>query len=60
MALSAMFEGYRWTFLAVAGIALIIAGNLLVMGNPLKALRKAGGLQEQRSDGGSSQEERKG
>jgi drug/metabolite transporter (DMT)-like permease len=32
LGLSSAFEGYRWSFWALAGIALIVAGNLLVLG----------------------------
>ena len=32
MALSTMFEGYRWTWLAAAGVALALGGMLLALG----------------------------
>jgi len=31
MATSTLFEGYRWTFLAAVGMALVVAGNVLVL-----------------------------
>ena len=31
LALSTIFEGYRWTLLGTAGVALILAGNLIVL-----------------------------
>jgi drug/metabolite transporter (DMT)-like permease len=31
MAISTLFEGYRWTGAAVAGMALVAAGNVLVL-----------------------------
>lgn len=34
--ISTLFEGYRWSGLAVIGIVLILAGNLLVMGQKLR------------------------
>ncbi len=34
LALSTLFEGYRWTTVAVIGVALAVAGNLLALPNP--------------------------
>ncbi|HET8540245.1 MAG TPA: EamA family transporter [Anaeromyxobacter sp.] len=34
MVTSTLFEGYRWTALALAGMALVVLGNVLVMGRP--------------------------
>lgn len=34
LALSTVFEGYRWTPLAVAGLVLVLAGNVLVLRRP--------------------------
>jgi len=34
LALSTAFEGYRWTPFGVAGVALILAGNLIVLRRP--------------------------
>lgn len=36
MSVSTLFEGYRWTLPAVAGIALVAAGNVLVLWRPWK------------------------
>jgi drug/metabolite transporter (DMT)-like permease len=38
---SAWFEGYRWTPMALAGVALVLGGNLLVFSRPKPALRRA-------------------
>lgn len=37
MLTSTVFEGYRWTGLALAGMALVVAGNVLVMRRPRPA-----------------------
>jgi drug/metabolite transporter (DMT)-like permease len=37
MLLSTLFEGYRWTWLAGAGVLLAVAGNVLVLRRPSKA-----------------------
>jgi drug/metabolite transporter (DMT)-like permease len=42
LGLSTLFEGYRWTGWAAAGIVLIVSGNLLVLRNPLRAFRRRG------------------
>ncbi|HEX9049179.1 MAG TPA: EamA family transporter [Anaeromyxobacter sp.] len=34
MLTSTVFEGYRWTAVALSGMALVVAGNLLVMRSP--------------------------
>jgi drug/metabolite transporter (DMT)-like permease len=34
LALSTLFEGYRWTFVAIAGAMLAVGGNLLALPNP--------------------------
>ena len=34
MVTSTVFEGYRWTALALGGMALVVAGNVLVMRRP--------------------------
>ncbi len=39
LALSTVFEGYRWTPLAAAGVGLVLAGNALVLSKP--GLRRA-------------------
>lgn len=31
MQVSTVFEGYRWTWVAVVGVALAVAGNLLAL-----------------------------
>jgi drug/metabolite transporter (DMT)-like permease len=31
LALSTVFEGFEWTKLALAGVALILAGNVIVL-----------------------------
>jgi hypothetical protein len=31
MATSTVFEGYRWSALALAGMALVLAGNVIVL-----------------------------
>lgn len=36
LGLSTLYEGYIWTPLAIAGVMAVMAGNLLVFGNPLK------------------------
>jgi len=38
--LSSLFEGYRWTANASAGVALVLAGNLIIL-TPRKTLRSA-------------------
>ena len=35
--LSTLFEGYRWTLPAAAGLALIVVGNALVLRRPAGA-----------------------
>ena len=35
--LSTLFEGYRWTLPAVAGLVLIVLGNALVLRRPARA-----------------------
>jgi drug/metabolite transporter (DMT)-like permease len=42
MLMSTLFEGYRWTGLAVLGVALVAGGNLLVMQSLQAAVRPAG------------------
>ena len=39
MATSTVFEGYRWTGLALAGMALVLAGNVLMLRRPPAASR---------------------
>lgn len=39
MATSALFEGYRWTAAAAAGMALVVAGNVLVLQGKRQASR---------------------
>jgi drug/metabolite transporter (DMT)-like permease len=34
LAISTVFEGYRWTPLAAAGVALILSGNVVILGRP--------------------------
>ncbi len=34
LGLSTLVEGYRWTLLAALGVALVLAGNLVVLGRP--------------------------
>ena len=34
MLLSTLFEGYRWTWVAVLGVALAVAGNVLALRQP--------------------------
>jgi drug/metabolite transporter (DMT)-like permease len=41
LAISAFFEGYRFTPLAGVGVALILSGNLLVLTGPAPAARRA-------------------
>jgi drug/metabolite transporter (DMT)-like permease len=41
LGLSTIFEGYVWTPLAFMGLAVVMAGNLLVFGNPLPLLLKS-------------------
>ena len=37
LALSTLVEGYRWTPLAAIGVALVLAGNLVVLRRPRAA-----------------------
>jgi len=37
LALSSLFEGYQWRVASVAGLAVSLAGNLLVMRGKVKA-----------------------
>ena len=32
LAISSAFEGYRWEWLAIAGIAISVAGNVIILG----------------------------
>ena len=32
LAISSVFEGYRWEWLAIAGIAISVAGNVIILG----------------------------
>jgi len=40
LSLSSLFENYQWTTSGLAGLLLIIAGNLVVMGVSLQSLRR--------------------
>ncbi len=40
LAVSTVFEGYRWTALAGAGIALILLGNVVAFSGGLRASAK--------------------
>lgn len=42
LALSTVFEGYRWTLFAMAGVAFILAGNLIVLRKPRRATLASG------------------
>lgn len=42
LALSTVFEGYRWTLFAMAGVAFILAGNLIVLRKPRRAALASG------------------
>jgi drug/metabolite transporter (DMT)-like permease len=37
MVLSTLLEGYRWTWVAAAGVLLAVAGNVLVLRSPRRA-----------------------
>jgi drug/metabolite transporter (DMT)-like permease len=37
LVLSTLFEGYSWTIYAFAGVALVLAGNVIVLSTPSKA-----------------------
>jgi drug/metabolite transporter (DMT)-like permease len=41
LTLSTFFEGFRWTQPALFGVFLILGGNLMVLGSPLKKTRPA-------------------
>jgi drug/metabolite transporter (DMT)-like permease len=41
MLVSTLFEGYRWTFAALAGIALVLAGTVLVLRSKQRASASA-------------------
>jgi drug/metabolite transporter (DMT)-like permease len=37
LVLSTLFEGYSWTIYAFLGVALVLAGNAIVLSTPSKA-----------------------
>ncbi|MDX1426150.1 MAG: DMT family transporter [Kiloniellales bacterium] len=41
LVVSTLFEGYQWTAMALVGVALTLAGNLLVLARPRAALLRA-------------------
>jgi len=41
LAISTLFEGYRWTPPAIAGLCLVLAGNVLVLSGPWRLARAA-------------------
>ncbi len=34
LAISSVFEGYRWELLALAGVAVSVAGNVIILRRP--------------------------
>jgi len=49
LVLSTLFEGYRWTGNAFAGVALVLAGNLIIL-TPRPTYRRVMGLFKERED----------
>jgi hypothetical protein len=45
MLFSTFFEDYAWTLPALAGMALVLFGNLLVMWRPTSSRRRVRGLE---------------
>jgi drug/metabolite transporter (DMT)-like permease len=59
LGLSTLFEDYRWTCWAAAGILFIVFGNLTVLKNPLKTSVKRGWMRLSRGEKKREQEGKK-